>query len=285
MAFRNLTAVLLGVILIQGAASGCASSRSAKPMAQDHPGLRSFSEIEKEEGLRIHQQIVSQFYLYTDPQVTDYVDRVGFSLAEDESQARENYDFTVLYDEKIYAAAAPGGHVYITTGFLNFIENEAELAAVLAHEVAILQFKDPRSSSKRKTLDGVTQAVSVVAPALGQIGSLAALGAILVNSAAQSGELTREERIENADLLGTRYMLHAGYDPQGMVDLLYKFLKADRSKLPYFYDYYQTYPITERRFEKMNEDFARLPLASRELVMRRKEFLETVRGIREMHGV
>lgn len=274
--------IILMLCLVLSA--GCASSRGRTASSDHRPGVRSFSLIEKEEGGQIHQQIVSNFYLYTDARVTDYVDRVGFALAGDDSAVRENYDFTILYNDKIYATAAPGGHVYITTGLLNFVENESELAAVLAHEIAMLQFQDPRASAGRKTMEGVTQAVSLVGPAFGQIGSLAALGMILMNSAAQGGEVPKENRLEKADIMAVRYMVHAGYDPQGMVDLLYKFLQADKSMLPYFYDYYQAYPITEERFERLNHEFSRMPLANRELVMRRKEFLDSTRGVREMYA-
>lgn len=264
--------------------SGCASSRNQASSKNQHPGVRSFSNIEKEEGLQIHQQIVSNFYLYTEPSVTEYVDKVGTSLAGSSADAKKNYDFTILYNDKIYATAAPGGHVYVTTGLLNFVENEAELAAVLAHEIAILQFQDPRASNGRKVMEGMTQAVSLVGPAFGQIGSLAALGVILLNSASQNGGVSKEEKLERADAMALRYMLHAGYDPQGLIDLLYKFLQADKTMLPFFYDYYQSYPITEERVTRLHHDFSKLPLTNRELSMRREEFLETTRGVREMYA-
>ncbi len=273
-----LCVILAGCEALTGCASAGKSSRIEKP------AVRSFSSQEIQEGQQIHQQILSTFYLYTEPSVKDYVGKVGESLTGSDLGPDKPYEFIILYNDKMYATAAPGGHIYVTTGLINFLDNESELAAVLALEVAALQFNDLKISQTKKTMDGVTQAVSMVGPAFGQIGALAALGIVLLNNAASPGEISKDDRLIKADAMALRYMIHAGYDPQGFLDVLYRFLKADRATLPFFYDYYQSHPITEERFNRLNRDFASLPVANRQLVMRRKEFLEMTHGVREMYA-
>ena len=78
-----------------------------------------------------------------------------------------------LYSEKIYATSAPGGFVYVTTGMLTYLENEAELAGILAHEIGEQQFKDPRFSKIQKGIEHMTHGVALVGPLFGQIGALA----------------------------------------------------------------------------------------------------------------
>jgi len=92
------------------------------------------------------------------------------------------YRFTILYDEKIYATSAPGGYIYLTTGMLNFLQNEAELASVLAHEIGRLQYKDPRFTQSDDVLNAATQAGASIAPMFGPIGSLASLGLVLLQA-------------------------------------------------------------------------------------------------------
>ncbi len=262
--------------------SGCASS--GKSARVEKTSVRSFSPQEIQEGQQIHQQILSTFYLYTEPGVKKYVSQVGESLTGSNLGPERPYEFVILYNDKMYATAAPGGHIYVTTGLINFLDNEAELAAVLALEVAALQFNDLKMSQTKKRMDGVTQAVSMVGPAFGQIGALAALGIVLLNNAASPGEISKDDRLIKADTMALHYMIHAGYDPQGFLDVLYRFLKADKATLPFFYDYYQSHPITEERFTRLNQSFASLPVANRDLVMRRKEFLEMTHGVREMYA-
>src|SRR3989338_7752892 len=88
--------------------------------------------------------------------------------------------FIVLEDDRIYATQAPGGYVYITIGFFKFLASEIELAGILAYEIGMLQYRDPRLSKLKKALDLLLQTGSYVGPAFGSIGALSVLGLALV---------------------------------------------------------------------------------------------------------
>ena len=234
-------------------------------------------------GRRINAEIMSSFRPYTAPKVVDYVNKIGKSLTNYAKRQELDYRFTVLYNDKIYATSAPGGYVYITTGMLYFLDNEAELAAILAHEIGHLQYKDPRLSVARRTLNAVTESGAMIAPMFGQLGMLASLGFVAVHAVTNHGELNPEKKLSQADRLGMDYMVKAGHDPQGMIDIQYKFLKADQSLIAFFFDYAESRPITMDRFKKIEAEFAKLPLAGKNFSTNHEIYKEITRGIGEIY--
>ncbi len=263
---------------------GCTSSGKENSLAGAGK-LRTFSAEELEAGRLIHSQLTNSFYVYTEPRTAKYVQDVGLSLTGPGSQSSDPWLFTVLYNEKIYATSAPGGYVYVTTGVLNFLDNEAELAGILAHEIGRLQFRSASLPEGMNILEETTRTVAMIAPAFGQIGLLAALGMVALVAVADSRESDRpgpEEQLWLSDDLAMRYMIEAGYDPQGWIDVQYKFLHA-KQQAPLFYEYYESHPITEERFLRLNQSFQELPLANKTLLMKRKHFVEMTRGVRQIY--
>ena len=237
---------------------------------------------EIEVGRQIHQAIVTSFHVYTEPRVIGYVTRMGRSVSRSAERKDLQYQFTVLYDERIYATEAPGGYVYITTGFLNFIQNEAELASVLAHEIAELQFRELRFSKSRQAMLAATTAGTVAAPLLGPFGGLAALGLVLLNSSSQS-EWTPEERIKKSDEKALRYLVKAGLDPQGYLDLMIRFLNPDPRWAPYAFDYLSSRSVTLQRYQDALAQFQKLDLEGRNLSVFRGRYLEMTKGVRQIY--
>lgn len=257
--------------------SGCASTPKPKP------AISSQVSEEIAIGEKIHAQILNTFHPYTDSDVVGYVNHIGNSLAQHAERKDLPYRFTILYNEKIYATSSPGGFVYLTTGLLHFLRNESELAAVMAHEIAELQYHDPRLSKSKKILDTLTRSGAMVGPAFGQVGALAILGLVLLNTVAEAGQMTPEQRLLEADGKAMGYMVDAGYDPQGMVDLLWAFLKADQRITPYFYDYYQSRPISEARVQNVNQQFQKLPLDGKSFSVRRDVYEQTMKGVHQIY--
>lgn len=274
--FKKIISLFLSLVLV----SGCASHKEA----EHEPGGRLSAEEAQELaiGHQIHETILSHFTVYTDPKVTVYVDRVGQALAA-HAKRKLSYQFTVLYSDKIYATSSPGGYVYVTTGMLYFIDNESQLSAVLAHEIAQLQYKDPQNARAHAVLENVTKGGAMVGPAFGPIGLLAVLGLVTATTVTRPRTLTDEAKLIGADKNALMYMLEAGEDPQGMVDLLYKFLNAETSVLPYFYDYHQSRPITQPRFDALNKNFSKLSLQDKTFDTRRGIYQEVTRGVRDIY--
>jgi len=273
---QKILAVFLCLSLIL---SGCVSSRTKQAGVEVGASISEELSI----GKKIHEEILSSFYVYTEPSIVGYVNDIGKSLTDYAERDKLPYQFTVLYSEKIYATSAPGGYVYVTTGMINFLQNEAEFAAVLAHEIGQLQYRDPRLSRLRKALAAVTQTGAAIGPAFGQLGALAVLGLVMVNAIVDVKEKTPQERISDADAHALQYLVEAGYDPQGLVEVLAKFLNADKDVLPYFYDYYQARPVSQERLTRLEKEFMELPLADKELTTRPRIYQEMTKGIRQMY--
>jgi len=149
--------------------------------------------------------------------------------------------------------------------FLLFLKERWGITAKLGHEIGQLQFKDPRLSSSHKVLENLIQGGMMMAPMLGQLGALAMLGLVAVNAMTSGQEVPGENRVFIADENAMNYMVDAGYDPQGMIDLMVRFAEADDATTAYFYDYYQARPPTEERMANINEIFSQLPLHNRVL--------------------
>jgi predicted Zn-dependent protease len=138
-------------------------------------------------------------------------------------------------------------------------------------------------SRSRKILEAVTKGGAMVGPAFGEFGMLAALGLVALSAASKQKKISPEQRIIYADQRAMHYMVDAGYDPQGMIDLLYKFLNAEKQVAPYFYDYYQSRPISQPRFQALQREFSVLPLQGKTLSTNQKQYQEMTHGVRQMY--
>jgi predicted Zn-dependent protease len=261
--------------------NGCASVVD-RDLSNLTPQSKSMTE-EQRTGEAIHREILASFCPYTDPKVVRYVGDLGHSLAAKAKRRDLEYRFTVLYSEKIYATSAPGGYVYVTTGMLNFLQSEAELAAVLAHEIGELQNVDRRFTKRDDVINAAAQAGSAVGPMFGPLGSLATLGLVLLQVYSESSFKTPGERLLTSDASAMKYLMNAGYDPQALLDVQEHFLKAGEKMTPYFFDYYQSRPITEERILAIRNKFRKLPLNGKSLVTDPVRYQEMTRGIREMY--
>lgn len=261
--------------------SGCASTAEYdRPLAAPkNPHLTD----EQKTGESIHREILASFYPYTDPKVVRYVDDLGHSIAAQAKRQDLEYRFTILYSEKIYATSAPGGYIYVTTGMLSFLNNEAELAAVLAHEIGEQQTVDRRFTKRDDAIKASAQVGSAVGPMFGPLGSLASLGLVLLQAYNESSYKTPGERLLESDASAMKYLMNAGYDPQALIDVQEHFLKAGEKMTPYFFDYYQSRPITEERVLAMRKEFEKLPLTGKSLITDPVEYQEVTRGVREIY--
>ncbi|MBI1174473.1 MAG: M48 family metalloprotease [Sideroxydans sp.] len=168
-------------------------------------------------GRRADAEVRKQYHVYENKALQDYVDRVGQRLARSSDRPNLQYHFTVLDSPEINAFALPGGYVYITRGILAYLNSEAELAAVLGHEIGHVAARHGvrQQSAAEAANIGLTVA-SIFVPEIntnvGQNLSNLLGGALL------SG-YGREHELE-ADKLGAKYLARADYDPQAMIKVL-----------------------------------------------------------------
>lgn len=260
----------------------CARGKARDPeVSSSH--LNGLAAREAELGRQIHQQITSTFQMYTEPRLVGYVTRIGRSLAKTAERKDLPYLFTVLYDDRVYATEAPGGFVYITTGYLNFIQNEAELASVLAHEIGELQIRDSSKAGARKAMNLLAQGGAVAAPFFGQFGVLIAGALVLMNAMAESTLPTPGEKLLKADQKALHYLLEAGQDPQGYLDLMSRLVNGDTYWSPYLLDYSLSRPITTKRYQAVVKEFEKLPLVDKTFSVHRERYLDMTKGVREIY--
>ena len=278
---------VLSLILIVSFLPGCASvsessfENDAGFGNQEGPGLSRRDHKEIQAGEEIHREIISSFSVYTEPNANAYVKEITRMIGKVSNRPGLPYECTILFSDKIYSTSAPGGHVYITTGFINILDNESELASVIAHEVAQVQYQTPKYSDAKKALQAAETVAGIAGGFFGGIGMVTFLGIATLN--AMTDEKTVQQRIVLADRKALAYMVKAGYDPQGYVDVLYKIIYADASLMPYLIDYYNSRPVNATRINQVNKMFKVLKLENKNFDTHREKFIHVMTGVKQLY--
>jgi predicted Zn-dependent protease len=160
------------------------------------------------------------------PELTTYVSEVGQKLAV-VADRKLPYEFVVLNSSVPNAWALPGGKIAINRGLLTELRSEAELAAVLGHEIVHAAARHGAKAQERGTLLQAGLAVATIGAAVG--GADQNVAGLLIQGAGLGAQLVqtkygRDQELE-ADLYGMRYMKGAGYDPWGAVTLQEAFVR------------------------------------------------------------
>ena len=177
---------------------------------------------EKEIGLEEHEKVLASMPLFEDEELLAYVREVGNKAAAVSHRPDLDYTFNIIDSPEINAFALPGGYVYVNRGLLTFMNSEAELAAVLSHEIghitarhAVQQQARGRIAQTAATVGGF---VTAVATGSGYVGSQISEVASIWAQTGLSG-FGREHELE-ADSLAAEYLVKAGYDPAAMIDVI-----------------------------------------------------------------
>jgi len=227
-------------------------------------GKRELSLISEESEISIGTEQYlpsqqSQGGIYkVDPELTAYVNEVGQRVAA-QSDRQLPYEFVVLNNGVPNAWALPGGKIAINRGLLTKLENEAELAAVLGHEVVHSAAKHGAKSMQR---NAIIQG-AVMAAAIGASASDSEYGNYIVGGAELGAKLIVTKYGRNAELesdfYGTNYMAQAGYDPEGAITLQEKFVAFSEGRETSWVDgLFASHPPSEERVLKNAETAAGL---------------------------
>lgn len=204
---------LAAVVLIAITAAGCAQN----PVTGRQNFVMMSEADEVRTGRQADQEVRQEYGVYDLPALQQYVSQVGHRLAAKSHRPNLDYHFTVVDSADINAFALPGGYIYITRGIMAYLNSEAELAAVLAHEIGHVTARHSvqQYSAAAAANIGITLG-SILVPELRNTGAQNLLN--VMGGAILSG-YGREHELE-ADRLGAEYLARAGYDPQAMVRVI-----------------------------------------------------------------
>ncbi|HSD49898.1 MAG TPA: M48 family metalloprotease, partial [Candidatus Methylomirabilis sp.] len=202
-------------------------------------------------GREADPQILKQFGYYDGPDVQNYVAQVGQRVVSS-ADARFHFEFKVVDKADINAMALPGGFIYVTRGILAEMNDEAQLAGILGHEITHVNSRHgAKLLTKALIAQGLTLA-GVVGAAAGGSGSAASGIAMISNHLTNYWLLGygREYELE-ADEVGIRYAHRAGYDPRRLVVFLRKLRRtAIFHGQPTYHGFESTHPDTALRIAK-----------------------------------
>ncbi|WP_405230502.1 M48 family metalloprotease [Lentisalinibacter sediminis] len=211
-----------------------------------------------------------------DPALEDYVQQVGQRLAA-VSDRPLPYEFHVLNNSVPNAWALPGGKIAINRGLLTELESEAELAAVLGHEIVHAAAGHSADAMERAmVLQGAVLATAV-ATSDSDYGRLATASASIASQLINQ-RYSRGAELES-DLYGMRYMSRAGYDPQGAVDLQETFVRLnEQRRSDWLSGLFASHPPSTARVEANRQTAAALPPGGEIGAERYREMLATTRN-------
>jgi predicted Zn-dependent protease len=253
---RSMNARPLGTAALLAALAGC----TINPVT----GERELALVSAEQEVAIgeqqyapSQQMQGGDYVL-DPMLTAYVAGVGQKLADVSDRALP-YEFVVLNNSVPNAWALPGGKIAVNRGLLAELGSEAELAAVLGHEIVHAAARHGALAMQRGLLLQAAVLVAGVAAQRGDYSGLA-VGAASLGAQLVSQRNSREAELES-DLYGMRYMSRAGYDPQAAVSLQETFvrLSEDRGEQGWLAGLFASHPPSAERVAKNRETAATLP--------------------------
>jgi predicted Zn-dependent protease len=190
------------------------SSCSINP-ATGTPDLVMMSENkELSIGEELHKKLLEKTPIYPDPKLQAYVNEIGQKLVRNSHRSDIQYTFTLIDAPDINAFALPGGYIYVNRGLLAYLQNEAQLAAVIAHEIAHVTARHAvRQDSARKG-SSVLAVAATIATGSGVVGDVTQMW----STAAVMG-YGRDMELE-ADRIGAEYLNRSGYDPQSMIEVI-----------------------------------------------------------------
>jgi predicted Zn-dependent protease len=169
---------------------------------------------EIEQGRKAHEQVIRFYGIYEDQGLQDYVTQIGTKLAQASERPELEWHFTVVDADDINAFALPGGYIYITRGIMAYLNSEAELAAVLGHEIGHVTARHSVRQQTQNTLTGILATGAAIFTGNRAVADLANIGGqALLRGYGRDMEL-------EADRLGAQYLAKTGYDPQAMIGVI-----------------------------------------------------------------
>ncbi len=216
---------------------GDAAQLSLTPQAERRVGEAIMRDI------RLHDPAFAE-----DPEITGYLDALGYRLVSNSQDVRQNFEFFLVKDSTLNAFALPGGYIGVHTGLIATAQSESELAAVLAHEIAHVT---QRHLSRMIDKEGQLSAAMLAAMALAIIARNSQLGSAAA-TIGQAGAITAQigftrEFEREADRLGFLTLEKSGFDVRAMPAFFARMQRAGRLYENNAPAYLRSHPVTTER--------------------------------------
>src|ERR1035438_8830219 len=215
------------------------------------------------------QQIESQIKLVNDPVITEYVNRIGQNLVRN-SDAQVPFTIKVIDSDVVNAMALPGGFFYVNSGLILAADEEAEMAGVMAHEIAhVAACHYAREMTRAQLMQMASIPLIFIGGAIGY-GAYEASGLAIPMTFLKFSRTFEAQ----ADYLGVQYMYRAGYDPSAFVSFFEKIQAMEKKKPGTLAKAFDTHPQTPDRIEKTQEEIRKILPSKQQYVVTTSEFDE-----------
>jgi predicted Zn-dependent protease len=276
--------IVLGIGALLALSTAVAKDKKKDP---DEIGNRdvgkgvNFYSLEKEIALgkQLAQEVEREAKIVDDPVIAEYVNRVGQNLVRN-SDAKVPFTIKVIDSEEINAFALPGGFFFVNSGLIMKAETEAELAGVMAHEIAHVA---ARHGTRQATRGQIINYASIPLIFMGGwTGYAIRQGAGL---AIPLGFLNFSRGFEReADFFGLQYLYKAGYDPTAFVDFFEKIQTLEKKKPGSISKVFSTHPMTDDRIKQSQKEIQEVLESKPEYVVSTSEFNDVKNRLLAMHN-
>jgi Zn-dependent protease with chaperone function len=230
-------------------------------------------------GKQLAQEVERQAKVVDDPIIAEYVNRVGQNLVRN-SDAKVPFTIKVLDTEEVNAFALPGGFFFVNSGLVLKADSEAELAGVMAHEIAHVAC---RHGTRQATKGDIAQIATIPLIFMGGWTGYAIRQGM--GLAIPMGFLAFSRGMEaEADYFGLQYMYKAGYDPTAFVDFFEKIETLEKKKPGSVAKVFSTHPMTDDRIKKSQEEIQTILAPRPEYVVNTSEFNDVKGRLSMLHN-
>ncbi len=230
-------------------------------------------------GKNYSAQVESSARLLADPQVTEYINQLGQNLVRN-SDSQVPFTIKVIDSDDINAFALPGGFFYVDSGLIQAADNEAELAGVMAHEIAhVAACHAARGNTRNQLMHLASVSLMMVGGPIG-FGVYEAAGLAMPLTYLKFSRAFESE----ADFLGVQYMYRAGYDPQAFTAFFEKVRELERHKENVVAKAFGTHPQTPDRIEKTQKEINTLLPALPQYKVDTSEFQDVKAHLNEVQN-
>jgi len=241
----------------------------------------NFYSIEKEIGMgkQLAQEVERQAKIIDDPVIAEYVNRVGQNLVRN-SDAKVPFTIKVIDTEDVNAFALPGGFFFVNSGLILKADTEAELAGVMAHEIAHVA---ARHGTRQVTRGQIAQLSTIPLIFLGGWTGYGIQQAASILIPIGYLQFSRSFESE-ADMLGLQYMYKTGYDPGAFVDFFEKIESLEKKKPGTISKVFSTHPPTDDRIVKAQQNIQSMLKERPEYVVTTSEFNDVKARLMAFHN-